>query len=208
VFIELAEYLRCPQPHPDTFCVVAPEAMEGRMVLRGVVGCPICRREYPIADGVVHFGEAGEPESQSLAAGGTPPADPTAVAALLGIGGPGGLVVLVGRAVSLAPSLGALLEGVHFVGLNPPPAVTWSPALSLMVHPDQIPLKTSVARGVVLGVEAGDDRWWREGARVLLAGRRLVAITEQPVASELVQLASGAGLWVGEKRSRPLSSSR
>jgi hypothetical protein len=211
VFIEIAEYLRCPEAHQDTFCVVAPAEMVGRMVVRGLVGCPVCRREYAIADGVVHFGPTASGESATSpapAAEHGPARDPVAVAALLGLIGPGGLVVLIGSAVGLAGSLATLLEGVHFVGVNAPLGASTSSRLSLLVHPHRIPLRHSVARGVVLGAEASCEPWWTEGARVLLPGRRLVAIAERAGGEDLVQLASGAGLWVGEKRSRSSPPSR
>lgn len=211
MFIEIAEYLRCPEAHQDTFCVVAPEVMAGRLVIRGVVGCPACRREYAISDGVVHFGPApGQQDAGRLAPAAEQglAGDPVAVAALLGLSGPGGLVVLIGSAARLAGSLVPLLEGVHFVGINAPRGASASLHLSLLVHPCRIPLRQAVARGVVLGAEASCEPWWSEGARVLLAGRRLVAIAQQGGAGDLVQLASGAGLWVGEKRPGSPPSSR
>lgn len=211
MFIEIAEYLRCPEAHQDTFCVVAPEEMVGRMVVRGVVGCPVCRREYAIAAGVVHFGPTASGQdatSPAPVAGHGSAGDPVAVAALLGLSGPGGLVVLIGSAAGLAGALAPLLEGVHFVGINAPTGASASSHLSLLVHPHRIPLRQAVARGVVLGAEASCEPWWSEGARVLLPGRRLVAIAERAGAEDLVQLASGAGLWVGEKRSRSSPSSR
>ena len=98
MFIELSEFLRCPEPHDETFCVVAPDEMVGRMITRGVVGCPTCRREYPIEDGVVRFGAAeGAAEAE-----GAELADPDVVQALLGLGGPRGLVGLGGPAGPVA----------------------------------------------------------------------------------------------------------
>jgi hypothetical protein len=37
MFIELAEYLRCTGGHDEMHCVVLPEAMVGRTVIRGTV---------------------------------------------------------------------------------------------------------------------------------------------------------------------------
>jgi uncharacterized protein YbaR (Trm112 family) len=193
LFIELSEFLRCPEPHRETFCVVAPDEMVGRMVMRGVVGCPVCRREYPIADGVVRFG----PVPAAAGAAGFP--DPDVVRALLGLGGPGGFVVLVGTAVRLAGALAERMGGVHFVGINPPPDVSVSPALSLLGHPDRIPLRAAMARGVMLGTERATPPWIAEGTRVLLDGLRLIVAGAQVTAPGLDQLAVGHGLWVGQK---------
>ena len=192
--IELTEMLRCIAPHPPAALVLSTGAMRGRRVLSGLVGCPVCRREYPIVDGVVDFGAASGPEPA-----GAPP-DPGALQALVDLSGPGGLVVLVGGAVRDAPGLAARIEGVHLVGVNPPAAARESGALSLLRAPGCIPLGSALARGVVLGAEVAAAPWLAEGVRVLLPGRRLVAEREglEPPAG-IRFLAAGDGLWVGEK---------
>lgn len=195
MFIEISEFLRCPQPHEDSFCVVVPHEMTGRMILRGVVGCPVCKREYPITDGEVRFGETAGAAEAAEAAG---MAD--VIWALLGLTGPGGLVVLVGSATRLAGALAARMGGVHFVGLNASAGIEISPELSLLRHPDRIPWRHAVARGVVLGAETAAAPWIGEGVRVLLNGQRLVAVAETMAAPGLVRLAAGRGLWVGQKR--------
>jgi len=200
LFIELSEFLRCPEPHEESFCVVAPDEMVGRMIVRGVVGCPVCQREYPIREGVVDFGEAPAAGGAGRAAAAAGAIDPDIVWAVLGLTNPGGFVVLVGSASALAPLLGKRLGGVHFVGLNPTTDVEISPGLSLLRHPGCIPLRQSMARGVVLGAEAAREPWISEGRRVLLNGLRLVALTDQLTQSALVPLATGKGMWVGEKR--------
>jgi uncharacterized protein YbaR (Trm112 family) len=198
LFIELSEFLRCPEPHAQTFCVVAPDEMAGRMIARGIVGCPACRREYPIENGVVRFGAA---PAEDGAAGVEPP-DPDIVQALLGLAGPGGFVVLVGTAARLAGPLAERLAGVHFVGIDAPTDVAPSPALSLLVHPATIPLRDAMARGVMLGAEHAGAPWLAEGTRVLLSGLRLLVVGEDVVAPGLEQLAVGRGLWVGRKQAR------
>jgi uncharacterized protein YbaR (Trm112 family) len=197
LFIELSEFLRCPEPHDETFCVVVPDAMVGRLITRGVVGCPICRREYRIEDGIVHFERPGA--TSPSASGSVPAPDPDAIHALLGLTSPGGFVALVGSAARLAEPLAERMEGVHFVGINAPADIVASPALSLLVHPDAIPLRPSMARGVVLGLECAREPWVAEGARVLLPGLRLVAQAGRLAAPDLDRVAVGRGLWVGRK---------
>ena len=53
--IELTEMLRCPEEHREEFLVLSTSEMSGRMVYAGVVGCPVCQREYDIAAGKVYF---------------------------------------------------------------------------------------------------------------------------------------------------------
>lgn len=196
MFIELSEFLRCPEPHEESFCVVVPDEMTGRMIVRGIVGCPICKREYPISGGVVRF---GGPEETPAPAGMPDQSDPDAIWALLSLTTPGGYVVLAGSAARLAGALAERLGGVHFVGVNATAGVEMSPVLTLLRHPDRFPLRRSMARGVVLGVEAAREPWISEGVRVLLHGLRLVAVADTISAPGLDQLAVGRGMWVGQK---------
>ena len=85
MFIELTEHLACPERHEETnFLVLAQNEMDGRRVVSGSVGCPLCKREYGIEGCVVRFGDAA-----AEAAGGALP-DAATLQALLGIAGPGG----------------------------------------------------------------------------------------------------------------------
>jgi uncharacterized protein YbaR (Trm112 family) len=201
VHIELTEMLRCPEAHDLNVLVLSTGEMMGRMVRSGVLGCPVCRREFPIVHGVVDFtgkgkGEIAIPPSSLPASA----VDTQALQALLDLSGPGGYVVLIGDAVRHAVGLANLMGGVHFVGVNPPSDAEELPVLSLLRARGLIPLRPAVARGVVLGADVAGPPWLEEGLRVLLRGRRLVVEREDMVAPAGVrQLAVGQGLWVGEK---------
>ncbi|HEV2749614.1 MAG TPA: hypothetical protein VGV12_03710, partial [Gemmatimonadales bacterium] len=58
--IDLTEMLRCPEPHREAFLVMSTGEMRGRMVRSGVLGCPVCGREYPLVKGVARFSGSGE----------------------------------------------------------------------------------------------------------------------------------------------------
>src|SRR5204863_4107421 len=200
--------LRCPESHGEAFLVMSTGEMLGRMVRSGILGCPICRREFPIVKGIVNFAGSGMRD-----AGCEPPADATHPAsriphpvdsetlqALLDLSGPGGYVVLVGSAARHAVELASLMGGIHFVGIDAPADVEELPVLSLLACATMIPLRRAMARAVVVGPERASPPWLNEALRVLLRGRRLVI--EDEVASApagLKQLAVGQGLWVGER---------
>lgn len=195
MFIELAEFLRCPEDHDDASCIVLPEEMVGRTIIRGVIGCPACRREYAIHDGVAEFG----PQPPAGAAPPAPPLDPDVVAALLGLTNPGGFVVLMGSATTLAPALAQRMQGVHLVGVNAPDGTEVSPALTLLRHERKITLRSAVARGVVVPVDLSQPPWLEEGARVLLKGQRMVVAGDAVAVPGLTPVAVGRGLWVGTR---------
>src|SRR5256712_9362550 len=202
--------LRCPEPHGEAFLVMSTGQMLGRMVRSGILGCPICRREFPIVKGIVNFSGTGKGERGKMDDEGAtiplspvrfPAVDPQTLQALLDLSGPGGYVVLVGSAARHAVGLAGLMGGIHFVGINAPPEVGELPVLSLLACETMIPLRGAVARGVVVGPERTSTAWLGEALRVLLRGRRLVIEDERVTApAGLKQLAMGEGMWVGEKQ--------
>jgi uncharacterized protein YbaR (Trm112 family) len=205
VHVELTEMLRCPEPHREEFLVLSTGEMAGRMVRTGLVGCPVCQREYKIEDGVVYFSgwgmrDAGWGPTPTHPASPIPHPDAQTLQALLDLGGPGGYVVLLGSAARHATSLAGLMGGIHFVGVNAPPDVDELPVLSLLVCGSRIPLRQAMARGVVVGRDSAAAAWLAEAQRVLLPGRRLVVEDETAKPEGVTQLATGQGLFVGEKR--------
>ena len=208
--IELTEMLRCPESHGEAFLVMSTGEMLGRMVRSGILGCPICRREFPIVKGIVNFsgtakGERGKVDDEGatipLSPFPFPAVDPQTLQALLGLSGPGGYVVLVGAATRHAVGLAGLMGGIHFIGIDAPADVEELPVLSLLVCPGMIPLRQTVARGVVVGSDRLGSDWLAEARRVVLPGRRVVIEGEDvPVPVGLTRLAVGEGLFVGERR--------
>jgi uncharacterized protein YbaR (Trm112 family) len=192
--IELTEMLKCPESHREEFLVLSTSEMSGRMVAQGLLGCPVCHKEYEIVHGVVEFGGISTHHAPPFST-----ADSLTVQALLDLSGPGGYVILLGSAVRYAVGLAALMGGIHFVGVNPPLDAEELPILSLVRAENVIPLRASMARAVVVGPEVATSKWLAEAKRILLKGRRLVIESEQiPEVSGVNRLAVGQGLWVGE----------
>ncbi|MGH7531262.1 MAG: hypothetical protein ACREMN_12820 [Gemmatimonadales bacterium] len=204
--IELTEMLRCPESHREEPLVLSTGEMRGRTVWSGLVGCPVCRREYPIFQGIVDFRRAGAGVTEERTPRPTPPsplpgAGADRLQALLELSGPGGYVVLVGAAARQAGGLAALIDGVHFVGVNAPPDLGEQPTLSLLCTRDTVPLRSAMARGIVIGADLARSPWLVEAHRVLLPGRRCVVESETPeLPIGLERLAASEGLWVGAKR--------
>src|SRR5437867_11701142 len=138
--IELTVMQRCPESHREEMLVLSTEEVKDRMVRSGLVGCPVCHKEYPISRGIVNFRRSRErvsKESSGPRPAYAPPsplpsADATSLQALLEFAGLGGYAVLVGAVVRQAARLGALMPGIHFVGINPPGDVEGQPTAPLM----------------------------------------------------------------------------
>lgn len=195
MFIELTDLLRCPEPHEEQFLVLLPDQMQGRSVRSGQLGCPVCHREYRIVDGEARLGEFAAPDARE-ASGVTP----DAIAAFLGLGGPGGYLGVVGNIPGLDGALVEALPGIHVAAVNPPGGTAELPMMSV-VRGGIIPLKSRSLRGVALANGVGaDPHWIGEAIRVVLPGLRITGAGPAPAREDLDVLASAAGWWVGMKR--------
>lgn len=196
MFIELTDHLRCPEDHDEAFLVLLPDRLEGRSVRSGTLGCPVCDRRFALQDGVLDFGGAPGPAPASESSALTP----DALVPLVGLNGPGGYLVLVGRPACLWRDIAALVPGVGLVAVNPPVTVLDRDGISVL-RGGRLALKTNSMRGVVLGRPyGGDASWVAEAARVVLPGLRVVGEGNRPPL-ELVDLMASAGeVWVGTGR--------
>jgi uncharacterized protein YbaR (Trm112 family) len=194
MFIELTDHLRCPADHAESYLVLLPDEMQERSVRAGRMGCPVCGRTYALSDGVLDLGggEVALPETTLLTA--------EALTALVGLSGPGGYMVLVGRPAAAWREVVERNRGVGLVAVNPPAAVKDEPGISVL-RSGVLPLKSRSMRGVVLGRPFGVDAGWvREAARVVLPGLRVVGEGPVPDPSILELMAEAGGAWVGTPR--------
>jgi uncharacterized protein YbaR (Trm112 family) len=192
MFIELTDHLRCPADHDESFLVLLPDKIEGRSVIEGQLGCPVCGRTFKLSDGVLDTGDGQGPSPASASS-----LDADGLTALAGLSGPGGYLTLVGPVASLWKDVAALNPGVALVAVNPVPEVTDAPTLSVL-RSGSIPLKSRSMRGVVLGRPYADaPHWVKEGARVVLPGLRIVGEGADPPTDVIDLMASTGGVWVG-----------
>ena len=199
MLLELTEILRCPRDHEESFVVCVAHRSEGRHVVAGVVGCPVCLAEFPIRDGELEFAAHPGAPVPPPEREGAEVLTADALATFLDLRGPGGYVVLAGGAGRLAPALTDLLPGVHHVVVNAPRDAARSPDCSYVSCPDRIPVKAAQVRAVVLGAGCTGGPWPAEAARVLLRGLRVVIEDERASPDGISELARGAGVFVGEK---------
>jgi uncharacterized protein YbaR (Trm112 family) len=194
MFIELTDHLRCPADHEEQYLVLLPDRMEQRSVLEGRLGCPVCGRTYSVTNGILDLGgDIADPPADTLLG-------PEALTALVGLSGPGGYIVLVGRPAGAWREVAELNPGVGLVAVNPGPEVADAPGISVL-RSDTLPLKSRSMRGVVLGSPYGDDpRWVGESARVVLPGLRVAGEGQVPPAATIDLMATAGGVWVGTPR--------
>jgi uncharacterized protein YbaR (Trm112 family) len=194
MFIELTDHLRCPADHDEAFLVLLPDRVEGRSVRTGTLGCPVCDRRFELRDGVLDLGGAPDDIGAETAL------DADALVPFVGLGGPGGYLVLVGPPAALWREVATATPGVALVAVNPPPSVEDGGAVSV-VRGGGLSLKSHSMRGVVLGRPfGGDPGWVQEAARVVLPGLRIVGEGPDPSGDVMNLMASADGVWVGTAR--------
>jgi len=194
MFIELTDHLRCPADHEERYLVLLPDRIEDRSVREGRLGCPVCGRTYVLVDGILDLdGDVPDAPPSTLL-------EPEPLTALVGLNGPGGYLVLVGRPAAAWREIAELNPGVGLVAVNPGPEVADAPGISVL-RSDSLPIKSRSMRGVVLGSPYGSDpRWVTEGARVVLPGLRVAGEGSVPEPGTVELMAAAGGLWVGTPR--------
>ncbi len=199
MFIELTEALRCPNRHDESYLICAPVTMDGRDVVRGGLLCPVCRAEYAILDRVAWLAPPRD-DAPAGAAGSALTAE--AVQLFLDLQGQGGFVVTVGSAGRLGPELAALMPGIGIAAVNPPAGIAASASLSVIHSPHAWPVRRQTVRAVVIGADVTAGRCIPDAVGSVLNGLRAIVEDESAHPDGLVELARGAGVFVGEKRAR------
>lgn len=198
MFIELLDTLRCPADHPQIPLVATIIQRDGRMVTDGVLGCPTCRSEYPIRDGVVWFAakHGEQPDGASVRYG---PDGALRAGAYVGAVD-GATVALVGDWARYASEL-AELAGVRVYAVNPRGAVAEdSDRVGTLYCDRRLPLADSALRGLAI-----DEPDWSSGdlelaARALASSGRLAAPASSPIPRPIAEIARDDDFWVGEKQ--------
>lgn len=199
MLIDLVDQLRCPEPHEEIWLVTAAVRTVERDIMDGLLGCPICRAEYPIRDGTVYFVErtpeqapAASPQSQEEA---------MRLAAFLDLGEPRGYAALVGEWGSQA-RVTQLLTDVHLLLVNPPRDVEMGQGLSGIVVSDVLPLSRSVLRGIAFDASAS-AALVASALPAIRARGRVVGPASLPVPAGVTELVRDARVWVGEREAAP-----
>lgn len=187
MFIELLDFLRCPNSHDESWLVLAARRTEARSVMEGVLGCPVCQAEFAISEGIVHFGDMPDVPEQAA-----PPDEQEALrlAATLDLTSPRGYVVLGGALGAHAPMLHALTD-VELMLVNPPGGIDMGAGLSgLTIRRDwtSLPLAASSARAGALD-DDGTAEQLASAAAVVSTGGRILAPASLALPEGLTELA-------------------
>ena len=201
MFIELVDSLRCLEPHEETWLVAAASRMDGRHVVEGVLGCPVCRREYEVRAGTAWFSarqpDADDPDLTPVSSD-ADPAHVTRAAALLGLSQPGGVVVLGGSWTAYADAVADL--GIsHGVVLNGRANESSVQEVSSIVVDDRLPFGAGALRGVAVDQAVASPALLASAVSSLRSRGRLVAPSDAGVPDGVELLARDERDWVAER---------
>lgn len=198
MYIELIDLLRCPQEHADSWLVAAFNRMDGRFVVEGKLGCPVCSATYTIRDGIADLSEGGYEITQGC--GGLEyPEEAAAVraAALLGLTKPSTVVILAGDAASLAHRVSDIAEA-RVIVLNSTGRIEESEKVAVVLSDKRLPFAPRSIDGTMLDeatIEFVPDtlRVLRQGGRLIVpigtilpAGFRELARDDREVVAESI----------------------
>ena len=220
--VTLTDHLVCPRCGPPFGLVLLARDVRERRVHEGEFGCPNCRDRFPVVEGFgdlrppprgVGAGEGGEGwadgegeagRGSAGAAGSTAHRKASALrlAAALGVTGGPGLVAVSDGHRAEAVVLARLVRGIEVVVVGWGGRGLRGDGVSAFVTGPKLPLRDSVARGVVAEGGSGTG-WWEECLRVVMPGGRIVITgatgeaVEWVVAAGLVTLLDEDGMVVG-----------
>jgi hypothetical protein len=197
MFIELVDSLRCLTPHEETWLVASVSEMSGRHIIDGTLGCPICRRSYPVREGVGIFTADGSRPNLTNAGLATEERVMRA-AALLGLTDAGGIVVLGDTWADCADAL-AELGPAHVVTLDFAANDAGPQGVSSLAVDDALPFAAGTLRGVALGGRTATPALVSNAAERLRSRGRLVAPAVVSLPEGVTELARDADDWVAER---------
>lgn len=217
MFVELLEKLRCPNPHEPTALIATVSRTVDRHIVEGLLGCPVCRAEFPIHEGALEIGDAGDapPAGEGARRSSTVPPDAASAeeavsntstirtGALLGLDERAGVYVVSQTCAAMIPDLTALAPHALFIALSSGPRVPGAAAV-IRLRGDVLPLAASCARGVV--IDHATPAMLQSAAEALVPGGRLVAPAWATVPDGITVLARDDEQWVGERVAAPALS--
>lgn len=186
--MEMVDLFRCVRVHRESWLVAAIDEVDGRVILNGRLGCPVCSTEYEIRDGVLEI-SADVPHGDEERV----QADAWRIAALLDLQQPSATVVLEGAHHQTVAALLEIVPG-RVVALNPVGDPAPQERLAVVHSHPRIPLGSASVGSVAL--TTATDKALTEAVRVLGTGGRLLAPAGTPVPAGLREIARDEQEWV------------
>jgi uncharacterized protein YbaR (Trm112 family) len=202
--IVVTDILTCPVCGPTHGLILRADRIADRRVEAGAFGCPNCRRQYPIHEGVAGLFVDGDDTTagDDASTAGADADDALRIAALLGLTESSGFALIMGPAARNAAAVSALADGFEIIAdaRHADPAA----GVSRVRIGTQVPLFGERLRGVWLSGGSA-DALLEESARVLHPLGRIVL---EPAPGDAETRLASAGLRVVARKGSTLLAAR
>lgn len=207
MYIELIDLLRCPREHPDSWLVAAFIRMDGRFVVEGKLGCPVCSASYWIRNGIADLREIAGDTGEFSDAPSSSDDEQLAMraAALLGLTKPNSLVVLAGRAARLSHQVSELADA-RVMSMNPETGIGETERVSVILAAKRFPFAPNSVDGIML--DEATAAFAPDASRILRQGGRLIAPKGTILPAGFREMASDEKEIVAESIGELISLSR
>jgi uncharacterized protein YbaR (Trm112 family) len=198
MLIVVTDVLTCPRCGPEFGLVALADRLEQRRVIEGSLGCANCRETYPVTAGLPDLRYPPRPVPAPPRAAPEPEMEPEdlalRIAALLGVTGGPGLILVAGPQAAVAGAVAALVPEVGVLAVGGQEVVDRadSEGVSRLLADDRLPVRSASMRGVALSGSAS-GLLLAEGLRVLAPGGRIVL---DPAPADAIERLEAAGLQV------------
>jgi uncharacterized protein YbaR (Trm112 family) len=209
VFFELTDLLTCPKCGPMHGLVLLVQEVEDRRVRTGWLGCPNCRHDYPVTDGVADLRlELDTPSESPARYIETEPDDELAlkVLALLGLNEQRGYVLIAERIAHAATAVSDLAPELEVIAVSSTPRdLTDARGVSCVLAEQPFPLVEFKLPGVAIA-PGGNPQLVAAASRRVATGGRLAMFdataedVEEAKRSGLTILAVEKGTAVAERK--------
>jgi uncharacterized protein YbaR (Trm112 family) len=187
MYLLLTDILTCPRCGPELGVVLLADRIDERRVIEGRLGCANCREQYPIHGGVLDVRLPGAAATGDAPAAADASETAVRLAALLGLAGAQGTVLVAGAGTAVAARIRALVPEVEVVALSAHVVEEDEQAgVSRIAGPSApLPFRAGTLRGVAL--TAGADRAaLEEAVRVVHPNGRVVVENAGDDAAEVL----------------------
>src|SRR6476646_9103061 len=130
--------------------------MDGRFVIEGKLGCPVCSASFPISGGVADLRESRDASLLSSGAGEEDEDAALRVAAMLGLSRAGSVAVVSGMPGSIA-GIVAEMASVCVVGTNSTSLSSEHENVAMIRSSNRLPFASGSIDAVMLGATASSD---------------------------------------------------
>lgn len=187
--------------------------LDGRDIVEGRLGCPVCRRQFVVQGGEIDFDESSAGAEASTPVGGgegsrAPEGSPQYDAddsahlrrrALLALAEGGGVVLLGGECAAWAPALEDDAQVLPLLLNAPRHGAALGRHPSALRSTGVLPMAPGSLRAAWVDAATASPAMLESVVRALRAGGRLVAPVHVPVPAGVRELARDAEVWVAER---------